>query len=67
MKHPIAFMIKKLIEYHVEVERDEQIELDFNNIDYIIDYDDYLGNIDYVTNFRETYFLLYLHQQKYID
>ena len=42
MKHPISLIITKLIEYHIDIERDEQIELDFNNIDYIIDYDDYL-------------------------
>ena len=65
MIHPITFMIRKVIEYHLEIERDQQNDLDFNGIDYITDYDDYYGNIDYVTNFRETYFILYLHQQKF--
>ena len=64
--HPIAKLVKNIIQYHNELCIDEENELDFNGIDYIDDYDDYLGNIDYVTDFRESFFLIYLSQQKYL-
>ena len=64
MKHPNSILINKIINYHRNLSIDEQYTYDFNGIDYIDDDIDDEYYIDYVSDFRETFFIMYLPQRK---